>query len=188
MTRARTVTGGFLGIHYNGMHDSSVCLLDAAGRLTYAVSEERLSRVKQDGRFPRRALAEVDLNKVAAIGVPYLDPRPGRVPTDPVFAALLHPAPGYSVWPHLSGGVFANVRANLALARLGFAKVFVTPPMGDDWSTDARDRLRLLTGWLRRLSTGGLLRSFGAGGSSGHALSGSARSSAPQPTQMSTIG
>jgi carbamoyltransferase len=32
----------------------------------------------------------------------------------------------------LSGGVFANVRSNLELARVGFPKLFIAPPMGDD--------------------------------------------------------
>ncbi|MDH6128120.1 carbamoyltransferase C-terminal domain-containing protein [Kitasatospora sp. GP82] len=93
-------TGRILGINYNGMHDSAICLLDEAGELTYAVSEERFSRIKQDGRFPRCALAGVDLAGVEAIGVPYLDPCPDRLATDQHLAKLLHPVPpGWDVAP-----------------------------------------------------------------------------------------
>ena len=89
----------FLGINYNGMHDSSVCLVDADGAITYAVSEERLTRVKQDGRFPCRALAGLDLSKIAAVGVPYLAEAGPKVTSDSIFRKLMHPLPGYSVGP-----------------------------------------------------------------------------------------
>lgn len=87
----------FLGINYNGMHDSSVCLVDGSGRTLYAVSEERLSRVKQDGRFPRNALSRINLSDVGAIGIPYLEHPAPRVLSDEVFRAILHPLSGYGV-------------------------------------------------------------------------------------------
>jgi carbamoyltransferase len=89
----------FLGINYNGMHESAVCLVDGDGAITYAVSEERFTRVKQDGRFPRHALATVDLGRIGAIGVPYLDGVGPRVTSDDIFRKLLHALPGYSVGP-----------------------------------------------------------------------------------------
>jgi carbamoyltransferase len=83
--------GGCLGINYNAMHDSAVALLDADGDLMYAASEERFTRVKQDGRFPRHSLRPVTVRDVAAIGVPYLDACPEPVATDAQFAHMLHP-------------------------------------------------------------------------------------------------
>ena len=59
-----------LGVNYSGMHDSAVALLDDSGVVVHAVSEERLSRVKKDGRFPRRALSTVP-GDVEEIVVPY---------------------------------------------------------------------------------------------------------------------
>jgi carbamoyltransferase len=93
----------FLGINYNGMHDSSVCLVDEGGTVVYAASEERFTRVKQDGRFPHRALACVDLSKVSAVGVPYLAEAAAPVSSDDIFRTLLHPLPGYGVgaFPHV---------------------------------------------------------------------------------------
>ncbi|KUG08019.1 carbamoyltransferase family protein [Solirubrum puertoriconensis] len=44
-----------LGINCSGFH-SSACLLDAQGRVQFAIAEERLSRQKQDKSFPRRAI------------------------------------------------------------------------------------------------------------------------------------
>jgi carbamoyltransferase len=87
----------YLGINYNGMHDSSVCLTDAAGAVVYAVSEERFSRVKQDGRFPHRALAGVNLGEVSAIGIPYLPEAGPAIPSDDIFRSVMHPLSGYEV-------------------------------------------------------------------------------------------
>lgn len=44
-----------LGINYTQMHDSSACIV-RDGELLFAVAEERLSRLKHDGRFPARAI------------------------------------------------------------------------------------------------------------------------------------
>ena len=87
----------FLGINYSGMHDSSVCLADGNGRIVYAASEERFTRVKQDGRFPRNSLACIDLSRVTAIGVPYLAEAAAPVSSDDIFRTLLHPLPNYGV-------------------------------------------------------------------------------------------
>ena len=44
-----------LGINSSGFHESSVCLLQD-GKVVFACAEERLSRVKQDKRFPKLAI------------------------------------------------------------------------------------------------------------------------------------
>ena len=44
-----------LGINCSGFH-SSACLLGPGGEVVVAIAEERLSRVKQDKSFPRRAI------------------------------------------------------------------------------------------------------------------------------------
>ena len=44
-----------LGLNYTRTHDSSACIV-RDGELLFAVAEERLSRVKHDGRFPRNAI------------------------------------------------------------------------------------------------------------------------------------
>jgi carbamoyltransferase len=44
-----------LGINYSQMHDSSACLV-RDGELLFAVSEERLSRLKHDAHFPSLAI------------------------------------------------------------------------------------------------------------------------------------
>lgn len=93
-----------LGLNYNGMHDSSICLLDDDGRILCAVSEERLSRVKQDGSFPWKALALVDIARVEVVGVPYLSSAPAATGSDEIFrkvsmATSLRPIASYPpVW------------------------------------------------------------------------------------------
>jgi carbamoyltransferase len=44
-----------IGINSSGFHESSVCLLQD-GKVVFACAEERLSRVKQDKRFPKLAI------------------------------------------------------------------------------------------------------------------------------------
>jgi carbamoyltransferase len=44
-----------LGINYSQMHDASACIA-RDGEVLFAIAEERLSRVKQDARFPRLAI------------------------------------------------------------------------------------------------------------------------------------
>jgi len=46
-----------LGINYSQMKDSSACLI-RDGAIIHAVAEERLSRVKHDGAFPKRAIQD----------------------------------------------------------------------------------------------------------------------------------
>jgi len=44
-----------LGFNYSQMHDSSACIV-RDGELLFAVAEERISRIKHDAGFPRRAI------------------------------------------------------------------------------------------------------------------------------------
>jgi carbamoyltransferase len=80
-----------LGVNYNGMHDSAVALLTDAGKVFCAVSEERLSRVKKDGRIPRRALSSVRWDHVDEIVVPYLADPPRFLGRDSLVDDLLIP-------------------------------------------------------------------------------------------------
>jgi carbamoyltransferase len=55
-----------LGINYSQMHDSSACIV-RDGELLFAVAEERISRVKHDAGFPKKAIrACLDFAKVKA--------------------------------------------------------------------------------------------------------------------------
>ena len=47
----------FLGLNYSGVHDSAVSVVTPAGRILLAVAEERFTRIKKDGRWPRHCLA-----------------------------------------------------------------------------------------------------------------------------------
>ena len=44
-----------LGVNYSQMHDSAACIV-RDGEVLFAVAEERISRVKQDARFPQLAI------------------------------------------------------------------------------------------------------------------------------------
>lgn len=61
-----------LGINYSQMHDSSACIV-RDGELLFAVTEERLSRVKHDAQFPVRAIrACLDFAKIGADELDYV--------------------------------------------------------------------------------------------------------------------
>jgi carbamoyltransferase len=71
-----------LGINYSQMHESSACLV-RDGELLFAVAEERLSRLKHDGRFPVHAIrACLDYAKIRLEQVDYVCfgwPKPHRL-------------------------------------------------------------------------------------------------------------
>jgi len=52
-----------IGLGYDGFHDSNVCVMDNLGGVSFAVNEERLSRIKKDGRYPKLALGIIDYRK-----------------------------------------------------------------------------------------------------------------------------
>lgn len=69
-------SGSIAGMNYSGLHDSSVAIVSPNGEIVYACSEERLSRVKTDGRFPRRLIDVVDWSNIDSIVLPYGRPDP----------------------------------------------------------------------------------------------------------------
>ncbi len=80
-----------LGINYSGYHDSAIALLNGSGRIIYAASEERFSRVKKDGHFPQSCLSRINLNEVTDVAVPYLPNLPPEPKPDPFFSEILLP-------------------------------------------------------------------------------------------------
>jgi carbamoyltransferase len=61
-----------IGINYSQMHDSSACIA-RDGEVLFAVAEERLSRVKQDASFPKRAIqACLDFANVGVDEIDYV--------------------------------------------------------------------------------------------------------------------
>ena len=58
-----------LGLSYSGMHDSSIVIVSPSGETIFAVSLERISRVKQDGRYPKILLDQVPWDKIDKIAL-----------------------------------------------------------------------------------------------------------------------
>jgi len=58
-----------LGINYNSVHDSSIAILNERGKLIFACSLERVSRVKQDGRPPVDLLRLVPWDRIESVAV-----------------------------------------------------------------------------------------------------------------------
>lgn len=59
------------GMNYSGLHDSSMAVVAPSGEIVWACSEERLSRVKQDGRFPKHLIEVADWRNIDALVLPY---------------------------------------------------------------------------------------------------------------------
>lgn len=68
--------GCIAGMNYSGLHDSSMAVVAPNGEILWACSEERLSRVKTDGRFPRRLIETADWKNIDVIVLPYGRPQP----------------------------------------------------------------------------------------------------------------
>jgi carbamoyltransferase len=58
-----------LGINYSGMHDTAIAIVAPDGTPVYAVSLERISRVKQDGRPPHALLEKIPWDRIAKIAI-----------------------------------------------------------------------------------------------------------------------
>jgi len=58
-----------LGVNYSGMHDTSIALVAPDGEPIFAVSLERISRVKQDGRPPLALLENLPWEKISKTAI-----------------------------------------------------------------------------------------------------------------------
>lgn len=77
-----------LGLNYSGMHDSSIAIVAPDGEVLYALSLERVSRHKQDGRFPFQLLEDIPWDKISNVAVSnsekYIVPENSQSKTHPV--------------------------------------------------------------------------------------------------------
>ena len=62
-----------IGLGYDGFHDSCIALMNERGEVIEAFSEERLSMVKKDGRFPSNALKNLEIKDDDVLCVSTLD-------------------------------------------------------------------------------------------------------------------
>lgn len=62
-------SNSILGINYSGMHDSALAIVSPEGRPLFALSLERVSRVKQDGRFPSQLLEQMPWDKIDSVAL-----------------------------------------------------------------------------------------------------------------------
>jgi len=58
-----------LGLHYSGMHDSSITVLSNSGEIVFASSLERFTRVKGDGRFPFELLELLPIENISTVAL-----------------------------------------------------------------------------------------------------------------------
>jgi carbamoyltransferase len=61
--------GSVLGLNYSGMHDTAVALVSPEGEPLFAISLERVSRVKQDGGPPNCLLEDLPWDRIAKVAV-----------------------------------------------------------------------------------------------------------------------
>lgn len=61
--------GSVLGINYSGMHDSAIAIMGPDGAPVFAMSLERLTREKQDGRPPYALLETMPWERIDSIAV-----------------------------------------------------------------------------------------------------------------------
>lgn len=61
--------GSVVGINYSGMHDTSVSIVSPEGRPIFAISQERISRVKMDGKFPNEIIKGIPWGKISKVAL-----------------------------------------------------------------------------------------------------------------------
>lgn len=61
--------GSILGINYSGMHDSAISIVSPEGEPVFAVSLERLTRVKQDGRALDDLLISIPWDRIDKVAI-----------------------------------------------------------------------------------------------------------------------
>lgn len=113
------VPGSTLGLSYNGGHDSSVSIVRPDGRVTFACALERMTRYKQDGRFPRPLLELVDFDRIATCALPSY--AASAIPTGPAgdrFHTLRHSVSEYPLHRFPEG-------CDALLAEVPVEKVFI---------------------------------------------------------------
>lgn len=81
--------GSILGICYSGMHDTSIALVSPTGEPVFATSLERLSRVKQDGRWPLRLLEGLPWERIDKVALSVSE----QLSTEPPSLSKAHPLP-----------------------------------------------------------------------------------------------
>jgi len=64
---AKIPKNSVIGINYSGMHDTSIAIVSPNGTPIYAMSLERISRLKQDGRPPDLLLKDINWKNIQAI-------------------------------------------------------------------------------------------------------------------------
>src|SRR6478672_2814357 len=62
-------SSSILGLNYSGMHDSAIAIVSPKGKIVFASSLERISRIKQDGRPPSQLLQNFPWEKISKIAV-----------------------------------------------------------------------------------------------------------------------
>ena len=62
-------SGSVLGINYSGQHDTAIAIVSPDGEPVFAVSLERISRKKQDGRLPTPLLEGLPWDRIAKVAI-----------------------------------------------------------------------------------------------------------------------
>lgn len=111
--------GSILGINYSGFHDSAIAVVTPEGVPVFAVSLERLSRVKQDGRTLHELLDAIPWERIdrVAISAPEFLPK-YEAGTSKVLTTLLPQ-------PRLPDSLAHGQGFYEALSRIPCEKVFV---------------------------------------------------------------
>lgn len=103
--------GSILGLNYSGMHDTSIAIVGPDGEPLYAVSLERISRTKQDGRRLAPLLEGMPWERIEHVAISVSE-EPQR---DDVPPSVTHPLPLRRTQPADSehGAAFREALAGL---------------------------------------------------------------------------
>lgn len=133
--------GSVLGLNYSGMHDTAIAIVAPDGTPVFAVSLERISRRKQDGRWPTPLLAKIPWDRISKVGISVKET---YIP-EMDFLSKTHPKPFPTPYTHslAHGEPFPQ-----ALADIPVEKVFVPHHLchaeSSFWSSGFKESLCLV--------------------------------------------
>lgn len=83
-------SGSILGINYSGQHDTSIAIVSPDGTPIFAVSLERISRKKQDGRLPAPLLEGIPWDRISKVAISVSET---YTPPGENYVSKIHPLP-----------------------------------------------------------------------------------------------
>lgn len=133
--------GSILGLNFSGMHDSAIAVVSPDGTPLFAVSLERISRVKQDGRWPELLLNKIPWDLISKVAISVRNTYKPELQ----FQSKIHPKPFPQSYSHslAHGEAFLSFFENIPV-ELEFVPHHLCHAESAFWGSGFRESLCLV--------------------------------------------